>query len=898
LNPINFFSGNIIDGGFLENSPDWLYGSHVFQVRASGLRADTSVNWTGKYENLLNDFVVPGDTLTSFMSTATSASRLAITTDLLQAIPDQRLGVAAWCIAAYQNSANTSATAQLGSQATVAGVVETEALSTVTLINSGAGFVSTILMQGLPAGLTQPTPLDQLDLILNPGTIGGTIKMALLSVQVECLGYWGREDLPASVDTPRPNPQVHNSPYPKSQASLAVAPPPAPFVVYSGQYTGTGAGQEISFVQPVHWIFIRKVAASAPTRLWWSTRVSPMAIDSANGSLLEGVNVSGLSPTTMKLSGTDTVLNGNGLTYQYVAVSDTAMRFMCNAEMAGFSQSAGTAQNLCLLADPLFSIGAAFGGREAPDTGVNQQWYADSAMAALVASTITGNTTTNKFTCGVGSLNVDSSVQRTGVGSQFSCWRDTDQNGDSGSVDILTYTGDGTGARNIAVALGGRSPLLAFIFPETSGGCVYRDPGFTGTNSAGIAGTIITTGITGGDLNQITVASNLNTNAVVYHVFVIAGAINPGGWSGQVVDVATAPTEQAAPGPFIPDVVRGWYYSDEAFAGNVQVTTFNGRPRPPRDWDKLSAFSAKFGGSPGASVTFHNHIIYPGNDYVVSTDQPPIRLFDGVTDRLVGNIPNSGATISQAIVSMLLNAGIVYLTSFDSGTTSANFAGRVFTFNPLTTELAQLSTGFSAGEVPYAMVWHMGRLWVGTNKGDGSAGTIYYIRPGLDTAWTTDHVLAAGGAVSMVSYQGELYVGTDNTVGNFAHVYKRDSSGTWTTSLTATGGAAAVNNRFPSMLVDNGFIYASYFNADATNIAKIYQFNGTAWSTVYNGASGTLRPFILLFKAVKQVFAYGGSTTQAAALITTSDDGVTWLDLTAELVGAQRAPIPTVGLVQ
>jgi hypothetical protein len=350
---------------------------------------------------------------------------------------------------------------------------------------------------------------------------------------------------------------------------------------------------------------------------------------------------------------------------------------------------------------------------------------------------------------------------------------------------------------------------------------------------------------------------------------------------------------------------KGWWYSDEGFGGGTQLALSPNVPKHPRHWTQIAGFAAgnaaMFGGFPASSVVFRNHIIYAGDDYTLGTDQPTIRIFDGLADRLMARIPNTAAAaIPKAIMSMLLIDGIIYLTTYDSGTTSADYAGRVFAFDPLSTTLTQLGSGFSGGELPYALAWHMNRLWLGTNKGDGSAAKIYYFRPNIDTVWTQDYTLATstvGGACSLCSYKGRLFVGTDNAAGSFSKILVRSAAGAYSTSDTGAGGTARVNNAFLHMIVFGDNLYATYYNPDTTAVAYIRKFDNTSWSTVYTGSALTLRPYIIQFQGKDSLYVVGGGDSLRASLIR-STNGTTWVNLTAYLSGPiTETALPAFGVV-
>jgi hypothetical protein len=202
--------------------------------------------------------------------------------------------------------------------------------------------------------------------------------------------------------------------------------------------------------------------------------------------------------------------------------------------------------------------------------------------------------------------------------------------------------------------------------------------------------------------------------------------------------------------------------------------------------------------------------------------------------------------------------------------------------------------------MPYALAWHMGRLWCGTNNGIGTVGKVYYFRPGIDTTWTLDHSLATdavGGVDSMISYKGLLYIGSDGAAGVFSKILVRSALGVYTTSHTASGGTARVNNGHIAMREFGGNLYASYWNNDTTAVSLIKKFDNSSWSTVYTGTANNDRPFILLFVDDERLFAVGGGHSLSGALVS-SANGTSWLDLTPTLasIESNKTLLPVYGV--
>lgn len=331
----------------------------------------------------------------------------------------------------------------------------------------------------------------------------------------------------------------------------------------------------------------------------------------------------------------------------------------------------------------------------------------------------------------------------------------------------------------------------------------------------------------------------------------------------------------------------GWYASTAAYAGNVLVLGTNDRPAPPRTWDQLAwavSDGIMLGGTP--ACVFENRLIYPSSAYTQGTEPPVIRVFDGLFDRKLCALPPTPTdTVPKALLSMLAANGTIYLTTHDSGTSSADWRGRVFQLDLASGQLIPIGSQFAAGELPYALCWHMGRLWCSTTNTIGTAGAVYYFRPGIDTAWTSDYSLATssvGGGHALISFKGKLYVGTDNASGSRGKVLVRDTAGAYTTSDTGSGGAAHINNGYLSFAEFNGNLYAGYWNNDATAVSLIRKFDGTTWTTAYTGATTTLRPFNVLLSDNGVLYAFGCAQGLTGAIVTTPD-GTTWTNRTGNL---------------
>lgn len=345
---------------------------------------------------------------------------------------------------------------------------------------------------------------------------------------------------------------------------------------------------------------------------------------------------------------------------------------------------------------------------------------------------------------------------------------------------------------------------------------------------------------------------------------------------------------------------KGWWLSiGDKFNGAANVIS-NVVPRNPRSFDEISSFAAgsagMMGGFPGVMAPWNNRLIYAKGGYTVGTDRPPIHIFDGEFDREIATIPTTTAgTIPKGAVAVFTADGQIFISTLDSGSDSASWSGRVFSLNVETAQLSQIGDTFPAGHVPYALAWHQGKLWCGTNRqSSAAAGKLYSIRPGVDLTWTLERDMATdslSSITSLLSFQGLLYVGTANAAASFAKVLVRNADSTYSSSLTASGGTARANNCFLALAEFSSNMYASFWNPDTTAVSKIYKFDGTTWTNPFSASTTATRiPYVGFPTDLDTLLAIGGGLTYSAALLSTTD-GTTWTDHTSFLT--QSSPTST-----
>jgi hypothetical protein len=873
---------------------DWTSGSHFKLLHPTGFGSGHSANWIGDWRSLLanpvNSELNSVDNLNELTLTTQPLSVVDLTTDY----QDEQLGCVSLQLFVASKTTTVGTSQQLGIFYGPSRTFYSLALTSVTGGSWGAVSLTNA------GGLLAPPSMYPVDLTYQASATT-TQKLAGVLCEAEFLGTWGLED---EADISYPVVNVHNAPYPNSEWAKYIGSGTdilSPVAVYSGTYAGNSLGQDINTKLPIHWWFVRPIGSSNTGGFWFSSMAGSHnalsftpAPHKGGVAFLQQPDGTGI----VRVSGSNNAINNSGLTYQWIGFSDPAMRYVLNgayAHISGLASAVNKLRDASFNPDGLFlmmeHVAAATTGVyfKGPGHTTNQADLLDTGVGATIVAMTQGVVTTK------------SAVHGALPGGAYSAWRNSDSMSTTGPVYIGTYTGDGTGARNIVLTLGGASPLFAMVSP-TDSAAYFRDPSHLTTHSCTLAGVDSTTAITAGTANQISIGATLNTNLTKYEVFVLSGQTT-GGWSGNPANpIFAVDTSVVNGGAFVPPDLGGWWQSLNGFTGGSSLVTVPQNPKHPRAWDKVAAFSAGsnggvLGGSPGIATSFNNHLIYAGDDYVLGTDEPPIRIFDGQSDRLMARVPSIAGVPPQCILSMLQAAGMIYLTTLDGGADDT-YTGRVFSFDPNSQVLTPVGAQFTGGEVPYALAWHMDRLWLGTNLANGEPGNVYFIRPGIDTAWTTDHALSGdtlGGVTSMCSYKGNLYVGTDNVGGLAGKVLVRTTvDGAYAGSKT--GPNTGSYNGFPTLNVFNGLLIATYWDSGPNSL--ILTFDGTTWSTVYTGAATTLRPLTSQFVWNNNLFVVGGSKSFGAVLLE-SDQGAIFTDRTVFMTGGTttETTVPAIGVV-
>ena len=528
----------------LFNSVDWLSGSHVILMRPNAFDASHSVNWTGDFRSLIND---PAQEATSQVTSSTASARMAVVSEYtrLREAGWLQLGVPAFAV--HLASSNAGSTdGQLGYSVAGGADVLVTVNQLFSLFNNG--------MMYNPAGLTDPlADLDPVVLLHTKSPDGNADTTRALLAMAETIGTFGDGDYGATGIIPIPNLGVHNSPYqsPTGQFGMQGAPPFGEVVVEAGTYVGNGLGLDITLNAPPHWINIRRVTGGTGGGNWWSSMIGAHKQWQARNltpNIMPQVLIDPITAVvTMRIAGADSENNASGATYQYVCVSDAAMRFMYNG---CFQRPNSLTAGINPLYHETFYAQAAYVIQEYPtQIGAGEAgYYKGVGHLPARISPISGAEVSNALTFGNGSLTSQQPpfhLQATSV--VYSLWRIFEGPGNGGPgtegcdpedpdpgrlVALASYVGNGVDPRNIPLALNGRRPLFAAVFPHGTGGAVMRDPSHTGTESTiWMTGFLrAANGIAGGGIDFITVSTALNGAGVVYDVFALPGDVGGSGW--------------------------------------------------------------------------------------------------------------------------------------------------------------------------------------------------------------------------------------------------------------------------------------------------------------------------------------------------------------------------------
>lgn len=291
-----------------------------------------------------------------------------------------------------------------------------------------------------------------------------------------------------------------------------------------------------------------------------------------------------------------------------------------------------------------------------------------------------------------------------------------------------------------------------------------------------------------------------------------------------------------------------WFRSADLYVTPVQETLLAA-------WQDPAAYFSPAAQVARMGVFFNGQLYYAGADYTSGTTSPTIRVFNGSDDRLLTLVLPA---TTLGITGFFTAKGFLYILTLDSGTTDADFVGRVHRVNEQG-HVTQIGDALATGYVPISLAVHNDLIYVGTARlTTTNEARIYRINPLDETTWTNDNTLDADDymVTALASFKGLLYATTKNGgAGTKGKIRQRSNAGVWSTV------DSTVNNTgtYDGLVVFGGALYASSKSYDAgANTAVIRKStDGSSWSTVYNSASTT--GVGLLTVVGLRIFSMGGT---------------------------------------
>jgi hypothetical protein len=540
---------------------DWLNGSKIARIDVAAAHADNE--WSGdyRYVNALNVSEVDS---AATMNTTTSAGILALSMNDVK-IEDQHGALGAVAFTACWN---------VNQLTSIAG---TPALFGWDIAGAGADLTAIALVANTqmwvrrlyrPSGLTEPFTITPLQ--LRHVKYGNTSEARCYGVTalVELVGTFGEEDVPddtaetASPTTAPPRRGIHVAPYPETIWARSRLAPVSPVIVHSGTYVGNATVTELQFRAPVTWLVIKRVDATQHGSFWWSSlvgqhtsgerEIAPRIHALIDASLIvTGAEDAQEQRTIVRITGNAGNVNASGVTYNYIAFQDPGARFSLNGAFlhssTAFASFVNTLRNANFNPDGIFFHIERIG---ASDTSFSH-YFKGPGHSANAGSPLNAAESVTIASKAAGALTSLVTLHTSGVDPVgYACFRMDDNSSDPNKhkvLKIVTWTGDGAASRTISLPnSSGLRPLYAIVSPENAA-AYHRCPGDTGSNSHSMSsGTVSTTAITSGGIDQITVGSTLNANGVDYNAFIILGSATAGnnGWS---IDGEFAYVEPDAP---------------------------------------------------------------------------------------------------------------------------------------------------------------------------------------------------------------------------------------------------------------------------------------------------------------------------------------------------------------
>jgi hypothetical protein len=502
---------------------DFLCGSHV---RRAFSNASSQVNYTPlAAPQILNQGHNAPQAVNSQLTSTTSGALLAGLTDLpLLGVQDKMGEVAIGAVAALigANTLNAGGTdGELGYDNPVSGIV-------MSSINEIAGGSWNTKMYR-PSGMVMPLEITPFFVRYTKSADVNSASVRALGAVVEYIGIWGQEDVIDPTLFPEERPRInwiHNCRYPNTPYGYMGPSPATMTFAVGGTYVGNGTETSVALPDAPHMIFIRALTGGSLGMKWFAASMG--AHPGIQEQVIPGMrvwydDVAGQFQFTV--TGTYVESNANGVTFQYIAYCDPGMRF---CSMGAYKHPSAITSRVNTLQNPDLTPLFLFLQKEVlGTTSTSIGTYARGpGNTGSVGNPLNGSAAiTNFATFGAGQFTTEAGAHFNVAQVNYAAFRTTDDCGFH-FAQIITYTGNGAGSQVIPLTpVTSCFPLFVLVIPTSGAQApIFRDPSHAGANSARfdtLANTA--TGVTAVAVDSITVGSSLNTNAVIYNVFVIPG---------------------------------------------------------------------------------------------------------------------------------------------------------------------------------------------------------------------------------------------------------------------------------------------------------------------------------------------------------------------------------------
>lgn len=332
-----------------------------------------------------------------------------------------------------------------------------------------------------------------------------------------------------------------------------------------GEYNGNSTGQQIAVGFCPEWVSIVPIAGSTGDGSLWCDQ--DVGAPGHADSRVIGTRMAQLLANGFAVGGSDGFCNVSGTTYAWVAIRDPQNRCLLRGS---FTHTPQDAQVTNPYVDPAFSPLAIWAKNLNWQTSIaaGNGVYRGPGHVGQNSSPLAGaQVTTGIIAMAAGSFDSGTALHLPsagGVVATYTAWRI------SGFVNrklwnAISYVGDGTGNRNIAIDLSGSPPIWAMCLPHNGAGYI-RPPGFGDTSSCLISSAsltpTVTVGIIGGAPNTVQVGSALNAVGVVYELLAIAGLAaftspGPGNPPPTIIDLPFIPPPTGGCSSTLPVPVAG-----------------------------------------------------------------------------------------------------------------------------------------------------------------------------------------------------------------------------------------------------------------------------------------------------------------------------------------------------